>query len=89
MATHLLDSSVIIDVINSKRGRGELLNHNQLTLPCPINVGCVTVFGILTDLARRPLLTVAAQLRCISFGSLLPSRDRRERSHRRPNPQNG
>ena len=33
-----------------------------------LSMGCVTVLGILTDQASRPLLTVAAQLRCASPG---------------------
>jgi len=42
MATFLLDSSVIIDVLNDKRGRPalllELLNDGHLLACCPINV---------------------------------------------------
>ena len=42
MATYLLDSSVIIDTINRKKGRGELLmellRQGHLLACCPINV---------------------------------------------------
>jgi hypothetical protein len=34
MATHLLDSSVIIDTINGKRGRPELLNAVSSRVTC-------------------------------------------------------
>lgn len=42
MATYLLDSSVIIDVLNGKRGRHllleELLRHGHLLACCSVNV---------------------------------------------------
>jgi predicted nucleic acid-binding protein len=42
MATYLLDTSVIIDVLNNKRGRGEilkrLLEEGHLLACCPVNV---------------------------------------------------
>ena len=42
MATYLLDSSVIIDVINGKRGRDEflidLIQQGHILACCPINV---------------------------------------------------
>ena len=42
MATYLLDSSVIIDVLNGKRGRHllleELLRHGNLLACCSVNV---------------------------------------------------
>ena len=42
MATYLLDTSVIIDALNNKRGRRDLLldllKHGNLLACCPINV---------------------------------------------------
>ena len=42
MATYLLDSSIIIDTLNGKRGRhillGELLRHGHLLACCSVNV---------------------------------------------------
>jgi hypothetical protein len=58
MATLLLDTSVIIDAINGKRNRGELLrellHQGHLLACCPINVTEVYAVGDPGDPTSSP-----------------------------------